>query len=470
MAANASFDIADDERDAPRVEDVVHVIKVGKARYAVGLLWQDVEEQRDVAAEARRTAARPGVERDLFVVRSGGAQYGLGSKACGHAKGMPSLAGRLADAHPGSWIGLFPVDGGFYLLAVNSDLIGAQTDKFYRDEIEARAQFDEAHDLVNDWSDVFCPPDHDVHDSKPADLEALLTGKSPKLQSIDRVSSYIKYGAIAAVALLALLGAQQYSQWQSDASMKAEMDRIAEESKKLIPLKKAEKPRPAAPWDGRYKATSYIEGCVQGMKKAVLDIPGWRTRALACDSGNAMVQQVIERQAPLGNGGGTMNWIRWSLDRHDMHNASVSPLGGDQFQVSWAFPDPDRWKPDVGITPTVGKVRFYLQSQFEEDFTVLTFGTPKADEFYRTLDWTFPTSYDPRTFVKILDRLPGAVVNKISMDLGTFAYKVEGSSFEEIPVPAAPSGQKGPGAQKGPGIAAAPSTPATGRPNDVVSR
>ncbi len=443
MARSAPADGPQDRHDDP----VVHKLKVGGKWYAVNLLWTDVEDQRNVATEARERAATPGIDSDTYAVRAASTQIGLGRKAYGQVKGMPSLAGRLADGNQGTWIGLFEIDGepGFYLVAVNSDLISAQTDKYYADEMEAKTAFDEAREYA-DYERVYAPASLAIPDTESRDIRTLLTGKAPKLQSVDRVSAFVRYGTLAAVAALLLFGVNYYFQLQSDAEYQRQMDELAARARAMNPMVKQEKPPPPAPWDGAFKAASYIQACTAAMDKAVLSIPGWRSRSLVCDGHNS-VQMTIDRQAPLGNGGGTMNWIRWSLDRHGMRGAAVSPASADQFLVTWEFPDPDRWKPDVGQTPTVSKVRYYLQSQLEEQFTAMTFGTPKQDDFFRTLDWAFPTSYDPKTFVKILDKLPGAVINKISLDLQTLSYKLEGQSYEQLPLPQKPKGPPGaPGA------------------------
>ncbi len=466
MATHVEVDAA----EVAGVEDVVHTLKVGKVRYAVGLLWQDVDEARDIPAEARRVAARSGIDSDLFVVRGSGTDYGLGRKGYGHAKGMPSLAARLADANRGTWVGLFKVEAGWYLLSVNGDHIGSQTDHVYADEVDARARFDEAHELLSEWQEVYCPAAFGVDGAREIELVDLLSGKSPRLQSVDRVSPYIKYGIAAVLLLGGLFGAQQYYQYEADVETKRLLAEAATRAQQTVGLAKKETPRPPAPWDGRYRATSYIEGCVQGMRRAVLAIPGWKTKSLTCDGHNS-VQQIIDRQAPLGNGGGTMNWVRWSLDRHDMAKASVSPVGSDEFVVTWDFPDPERWKPDVGPTPTISRIRFFLQSQFEEQFVAPSFSTPKQDDFFRSLDWKVEGPRDPRQFSRILDRIPGIVVNKMSLDLQTYAYKLEGSTFEQIPLP--PKAGPGAGPMKGPGPAAAAAPqpqPAPGRPVDVVSR
>ena len=456
--------------EVDRVVDVVHTLRVGKVRYAVGLLWQDVEESRDIPAEARKIAARPGVDRDLFVVRATGTDFGLGRKGDGHAKGMPSLAARLADANRGTWVGIFKVDGGWYLAAVNGDHV--QADAVVTDEGEARARFGEAHEHVSEWQEVYCPASFHVDGSREVELADLLTGKSPRLQSVDRVSPYIKFGVAAVALLAALWGTSQYYQYKADEETKRLIAEATERAKQTVGVAKKEVPRPPAPWEGHYKATRYVEACVEGMHRAVLAIPGWKTKSLVCDGHNS-VQQVIDRQAPLGNGGGTMNWIRLTLDRHDMRNAAVSPLGADQFQVTWDFPDPERWKPDIGPTPTISRIRFYLQSQFEEQFVAPTFGAPRQDEqlFYRWMDWSVSSARDPREFARILDRIPGNVVNKVSLDLQTYAYKLEGVASEQIPPPPKAGPGPGPGPARAPGTAAsAAPQPAPGRPVDVVSR
>ncbi len=78
-------------------EDQVHVLKLAGRTYAVGLLWNEADDVQKVAEAARAHAARL-EDQDLFCVRAGVAQYGLGSRAVGHSKGQASLAAHMADS------------------------------------------------------------------------------------------------------------------------------------------------------------------------------------------------------------------------------------------------------------------------------------------------------------------------------------------------------------------------------------
>src|SRR3546814_4021743 len=72
-----------------------------KRDYAVGLLWNSVENASKAAKEARAMAATAGMDSDFYCVRTEGVpQYGLGSREFGHKAGIPDRKStRLNSSH-----------------------------------------------------------------------------------------------------------------------------------------------------------------------------------------------------------------------------------------------------------------------------------------------------------------------------------------------------------------------------------
>ena len=68
--------------------------------YAVGLLWQSLQNPDDPLPEIREVIeSEPGY--DLYCLRPASApQYGIGKKSMGHAEGQPSAAAAVASAMP----------------------------------------------------------------------------------------------------------------------------------------------------------------------------------------------------------------------------------------------------------------------------------------------------------------------------------------------------------------------------------
>jgi len=436
------------EENANAPESTVSVIKVAGRSYAVGLLWAEVGDKSQGAKEARQMAARPSVEADLFVMRSRGDQFGLGWRRNGHQKGMPSLAGHMADQRSGSqgsWLGIFEVEGGHYVIAVNDDVILSQTDQVYADEMVARARFE---DLLNgEWTEIFVPEGMGYDVGSHVDAAAMVAGgKPPRLADVDKVSGIVKWGGAVLAVLVLLIGGFMYQNY-------VEENRLAEEAERLAQAAIGNKANgggapavevPAPPWTDRFVAGKFLNGCSEAMRAASLDFPGWKTMRIECDGkatgGPVMAKMSLDRSAPLGKGGGTINWVRATLDRSPgMTKASAMPGSGDNsVAVAWQGPEVERNKIALPAKAAdIGKARFYMQSWFEESFTPVSFPTAESTQFYRMNKFKFETPYDPSKFSVILDRMPGVTVDKMAVDLSRspVVYSVEGTINEDLPLP-----------------------------------
>jgi hypothetical protein len=440
------------------VEETVYAVSVGSVKYAVGLFWNEVDDPSQGAVEARRIAARPTIDADLFCLRARGDQYGLGKKADGQQKNMPALAGHLADSRGGSWLGLFEIDAGFYLVSVVDDMI--TTDAFFPDEMDARTKFEDVYGM-QDWAEVFCPAAFDIPDTKPTLIADIVSGRAPRLQDVDRVSSALKLGLFGVVLVVIFGGGAWYYKSIGEQEAAEQLRIMQELARKARPGGEEAVQMPPTPWENKFKGVDYLKACDDAMKKAVLDIPGWRSTELSCNNGESEVVMRVERQGALDKGGGTINWVRWALDKGGMRDAKANPTtSADVVEVRWTFPPPERWKPAEGGTYPVMDMRRYLQSQFEELFTVTSFknaidggGDPKAAKapvVFKSLKFGFESPYVPQTFSEILGRLPGLFVTKVSLDLKKLVYQVEGQVNEQIinqPVARKPQGQPADGKQ-----------------------
>ena len=422
-------------------ETTVYALKVGNLRYAIGLFWNDVDEGVDPASSARKMAARPGMDADLFVVRASGQQYGLAKKEEGLVKGMPSLAAHLADTHRGSWCGAFEVEGGYYVIAVSDDVIRPDTDRLFADSVEARNAFDEIHSM-RDWSDIYAPDDFGVDGSRDGSLQSLLTGKPRAfLQEVDRVSNVVRYGGYAIVALLLVGGGMYAYQWSQQNDWQTQLQNMP----KVVSTQPKAAPRPPAPWENKFLAGAYIQGCVEAMKTAVMSFPGWKPVSLECDGGTTVVLNLL-RTKPLGEGGGPINWVRWTLDKENMQKAVASPEGENGVKVAWNFTTmPKKYGPDIGATHTLMEVRRYMQSNFEEMFTPIKFSKDTGDQFFKNQKFSFSTSFDPTTFVPVLEKVAGLTITKITYDLKKYEYNLDGESHELQPLPQSPQSNARPG-------------------------
>ena len=417
--------------------DKISVLKIGGKKYAVNLFWNEAEDSSRVQEAARQEAARQSeLELDLFCVRQGVSQYGLGRRRVGHAKGMASLAGHMADSRPGSWLGVFSVDDGYYILAVRDNEILGETDRVFTDELDARTQLEEFL-TRGEWSEIYAPSSLSIDGAQDLSIESFVaSGRPPRLQDINRVGSAVKWIVIGGVVVLAVFGGLFYQKYQEDLAYQEMLARLEAQARNNLPGRQQQEVEvPPMPWEGRFVAAKYLPACAEAMKQAVLDIPGWKPISIACDGTGSSVSLKIDRTANLGQGGGTINWIRWALNRHGMDRASASPVGENGAEVTWSIAgDIEKSRPAL-TPPRLSESRRYLQSWLEETFTQVRFSNGDRNPFFETLKFRFETPYDPSRFSEILGRVEGLTIDKVAFDLSRYVYTVEGAVHEKFDLP-----------------------------------
>lgn len=426
-----------DDFDAPSatgslVNDVYSIDVKGQS-FAIGLFWGNYESGANGAKEARSMAAKPHIDGDLYCVRDKAEQFGIGHKANGHAKGQVSLAGALADARGGSWVGLFAVGTGYYLLAVRDGDILADTDKFIDDEMHARSRLEDVLS-ASEWGNVFVPDGFDIEGATIASLDEMVDKpRKPRLQSTDQVGGALKLGVGAAVVLALVFGGMFYINYQNDLQMQQQLEALsqsfnnsAQEEKIVIP---------PMPWEGKPTAVSYLNGCIAGMNRATLSIPGWDTVGLACE-GNS-VNMVLQRTADLADGGGPISWVHWAVEEIGLVGASVTNVDDNQVLVAWSF-DPGETYPVVVDTAQLATVERYLRLKFEDLFTPISFGGgagASSSQFVASKSFTFRTPFQPTEFDAVIREVPGLTIDRVVLDLTELDYRIDGSIHEQLIFP-----------------------------------
>ena len=233
---------------------------------------------------------------------------------------------------------------------------------------------------------------------------------------------------VGAVVLAAVVGGGlYYMNMQADLEAQRVIDELAQSfnNEPVIVI-------PPMPWEGKPTAVSYLEACEAGLRRAVLTIPGWESRTLACEGGN--VSMLLGRQGSVADGGGTINWVRWALDRSGLEQASASPVGDNEVVVSWPITGTVPSEARIE-TPRLSDSRRYLQSMLEESFTPVRFPGSTSTEFVSTLQFRFDTPFEPSNFASILEKIHGMTIERVSVDLRNLSYSVEGSVYEELEPP-----------------------------------
>lgn len=414
----------------------VGVVRVAKRDYAIGLHWNAVEQPTKAAAEARELASSSSFNADYYCVRAGATpQFGLGFRSQGHKAGMPSLAAHVALAKSGSWIGLFEVAGGYYLLAVRDDAILSECDRFFSGADEARGTFED-YQGQSDWSESIAPADLDIPGTVPVDIESLLEGKPQvRLREVSRSSNIIRL-ALAGVAVAGILvGGMFYMNHLEE--LRLEEEAAANLRNALNAASPDDQVQiPPMPWEGKKMAVPLVKACVDGVLKFPTDIPRWKVTKIHCDGGQAAAAAAISRDGGLGNGGGSINWITQQIKDFG-HGATVAaPASGSESTVFVGWPL--EGVPDIPVdlkTAPLSKMKKVMLEHLEERMVPVTFSDADNNEFWRGFTFRFATKGDPMEFADVIGALPGAMMNSVDYDVEAHEWTLEGKAYEQLPLP-----------------------------------
>ena len=448
-------------------------VGVGGKTYAVGLLWYSVTDSAKVTAEARASAKEKGA--DLVCIRKPGkTQYGLGAKSTGHKSGMAPLAAFLSEVVEGNFVGVFECDVGYYLVAVREEKVLANTDRVFATQAEADEAFHELA-VAMDWTQRIAPKEWNAEVTASSTLEELLQGAKPrsKFEPISNSGLYIKV-VIAALVLVGLgFAYEQYASYEeaqqeaAAAAAAAEQARVAAEKRNLASQVKL----PPYQWEGEQYGIDMFIACSDAIIAAPINVPGWTPVSVTCSApvpaavpGQPGAPQKWTVAVAFKRDGGTMNWFGPALNKPDFRPSVVQTGAGDAV-VSWPLPDTANHFDKDSRTGATAEARRYLVSQFEEIYQPIELKEASTQVFQmpaqnnkkqdvpleRHLAFSFKTSHDPKDYLKILAPIPAMVANSVKLDLATWAWTIEGTTYEKLPLPAQLQGQ-----QSRPGQPAAP--------------
>ena len=177
----------DSVRVGPVKRSSTGVVTVDGQKFAVGLIWQPLQNLDDPIVEIRESAESE-AGADLYCLRPAATpQYGIGYSEFEHRDGMPSLAAAVAAAlsDKGSVCAVFKVNEGWWLIAIRNDLILAEEDVVFASEEEAQKAY-AAMMAVPDWGIRIVPPEWNIEGVEQRDLAKLIRGmRKVRLQQIN---------------------------------------------------------------------------------------------------------------------------------------------------------------------------------------------------------------------------------------------------------------------------------------------
>jgi len=408
-------------------------VKIEKREYAVGLYWVAVDIPGSAAKEARDMAKSQNA--DYFCVRTGTTtQYGLGFKSAGHKANMPSLAAHLASAKSGSWLGLFEVPGGYYLIAVRDDGVIAETDRFIADRDMALDEFDSLQSQ-SDWGATYAPNSLDVPGSKEETLAGLLSGKPPaRLTEVGRAGAMLRLGAVAILVGGGLIGGMTYLDSVEQERLRIEAEEQMQRARDMLKSQEPEIQVPPMPWIGKKLAVPTLNACVDAANKFQTDIPGWNVQEVFCEGDSIAV--AVDRSAAPGAGGAPVTWIEPLVSNEGFKPRIDYPKegSGNRVRIQWGLgnlpPIPVEFK-----TPKLGEVRRGMVEVMEDRMTPIAITDADNTQFWQGISFRFSTREDPTAFGDLLGAIPGVIITRIHLTVATGDWILEGKIYEQLPLP-----------------------------------
>ena len=320
------------------------VFTVNKRRFATGLFWQPIAVGFTARRYAKVLARNAKDTAKLFVeYRS---MIGLAFKNHGYMFGMPSAAAEIMDSlsEYSSFLAVFSVDRGYYLVAVRNGIILA--DRLFNTESDARTEFAKFM-KIPDWAAVIAPSAWAIPRAIEKNLGLLLLHK-PKytLRAINIWQSrFISvFLLIVFFFCMFLLFREPLNQMRTKkpvvinpelaAEYKRQVDEKYKELDKQFEIKKQEPVKPLVlPYDVLPVPAQRAKQCYQAIGFLMQPITGWTQSVVVCDETRAT--------AELNRTYGSLDGF-YAQAEDFLPGAMVTEINDDTLSVSVALPDVER--------------------------------------------------------------------------------------------------------------------------------
>ena len=344
-----SIPMPSDTPEAIRLRGATGVVSVGGQRYAVGLIWQPLQNLDDPILEVRETAESE-MGADLYCLRPAATpQYGIGRSELEHRDGMPSLAAAVASvfADQPSVCAVFKIEEGWWLVAIRNDLILAEEDVVFSNEDEAKRAYASMM-AVPDWGLRIVPAEWQVEGTEERDLASVLQkARKIRLQPINHVrrTKFLLVIAIIIVAIVVWLIYSLISLWKN--VFPPETIHVVEQPTVLPPVRpEPEKPKP---WENVVDLSAFFNQCwTSSYQIQNIIVPGWTMGSIECTPAGAATSWRLTNVQE-----GRLTWMNFGLDEYQLENMKVDvSASGDSAVGSLVF----KKLPKVASVPKLAAV------------------------------------------------------------------------------------------------------------------
>lgn len=293
------------QRTFPKVK----VVRIHGKPFVCGLFWQPLTRPRAYMKEAREIGKRESME--IVAIRhSTIIQAGFVAKHQGVFKGMYSLAAALAGVLGPSWLGVFALDDGYYVLvAVNERTIVPGCD-MTGDHAAVSAKLNAVYGLFA-WENIYIPAGFD-HSGETLALKTLLTPerlkKEYRLKSLTFGLSAKEWGIgivviglfIALLSVYAIRATQhRRAREQAEHLRRTQLAALHAKNQQEQGIQALEHP-----WTKTPSVQDFLTGCLNATYRMPLVVRGWafergrctdqRVEAVYTRSGLATVNDFLE--------------------------------------------------------------------------------------------------------------------------------------------------------------------------------
>ncbi|MGN1063078.1 MAG: type 4b pilus protein PilO2 [Alphaproteobacteria bacterium] len=289
--------------------------------YAVGLMWQSLQNADDPLPEIREVSeSEPGL--DLYCVRMTSApQYGIGRKSMGHREGQPSAAAALAStyAEKSSVCAVFRLKEGWWFVSIRNDLILSEEDRLFTREEDAQRAFFSMM-AVPDWEVKIAPRDWGIEGADQVDLAEVL--KNARIIRLSEISAArrTEFLIIAAIVILVILTGIIYllstlAFWETVFTQEKIVSVPAPQV--IKPVEPApEKPKP---WEKVPEIMTFLNKCWNNSYQLNnLTIPGWKLGSVICTP-----QGIDTSWSKSWNPGGRIAWLKAAINEYKISRVSI---------------------------------------------------------------------------------------------------------------------------------------------------
>ena len=409
-------------------------ISVHRRKYAIGLFWQPVTPGNTGRSLAWRLSRSVDGHYGLYTEYK--QMVGLGMRHTGQKTGMPSAAAEVSEAlaEHSSFLAVFSVNGGFYMVAVRNGII--LVDKFFDRESDVRAKYTKMSQMP-DWGAFIAPSKWGMPRAVERELDDVITGRAHAiLRSINLTNSIILSVLLVVLFVIGFIfiyrdsGIKSMSvrpDMQQIDPIKAEeyQRQVAEKNKELdeqFQIEKKSEPDPIVPpYDLLPDVAARAEICYRAMGFLMQPISGWTQVSVKCDETHATVN-VRRTYGTIGD--------FYTIATELMPGAFVKELSEDTLTIRAKLPkldaSPSRDERDADTVVRDVMTAFQsIDTPVDIQTVVDTVSNGVETQVYDVVEVAASSKLTPMQFMQIFDNFGGVYMTNCDWNASNRTWNYE---------------------------------------------